>query len=258
MDKKTAAKYLIGTFIVTYLMWGIIIFANQFGYLKYGTPASLILFFIGGNAPPAVAYVVLKRGKKIRGFKQYVNEAFAVKQKPLHYALVIAFLTLYYGIPALMGGISLQAKLYVGIISILPMIFLGGLEELGWRYILQPALEERFSFIIATFITAIIWSVWHLPLFFIEGTSQYNWSFGIFTIMVFGLSFALATVRYISKSIWLCILLHSAVNGMMSSWFVSDSITIKSVAALAMIVVSYAIVMHHKKNSGMQKVTTSI
>jgi membrane protease YdiL (CAAX protease family) len=239
-------------------MWGIIVFANQFGYLKYGTPASLILFFIGGNAPPLVAYVILKRGKKIRGFKQYVKEAFAVKQKPLYYILVIAFLALYYGIPALMGGITLQAKLYVGIISIFPMIFLGGLEELGWRYILQPALEERFSFAIATSITSLIWSVWHFPIFFIEGTSQYNWSFGIFTIMVFGLSFALASVRYISKSIWLCILLHSTVNAMMSSWFVKDSITIKSLTALVMIVVSYAMVMYHKNKVGVQKVTTSI
>ncbi len=256
MDKKTASKYLIGTFIVTYLMWGIIILANQYGYLKYGTPASLILFFIGGNAPPIVSYFILKRGKKINGFKQYVKDAFTVKQKPLHYALVLAFVALYYGIPALMGGITLQAKLYIGIISILPMIFLGGLEELGWRYILQPALEERFPFAVATFITALIWSVWHFPLFFIEGTSQYNWSFGIFTIMVFGLSFALASVRYISKNIWLCILLHSAVNGMMSSWFIKDNITIKSVTALAMIVVSYAIVIYHNKNADIEKATT--
>lgn len=244
MDNKVTIKYLIGTFTLSYLMWGIIIVANQFGYLKYGTPVSLILFVIGGNAPPLVAYVVLKREQRIKGFKQFISAAFAVKQKSKHYALVLLFLALYYGIPGLMQGVTLHTKLYVGLLSILPMIFLGGLEELGWRYILQPALEKRFPFVAATSITAVIWSIWHLPLFYISGTGQYNWNFGLFSLMVFGLAFALAALLRISKSIWLCILLHSSINGMLSSWYVEDSFPIRAVTALALIIFSTALIIY--------------
>ena len=41
------------------------------------------------------------------------------------------------------------------IIIILPMMLVGGgNEEVGWRMILQPELEKKFNFNIATIITA--------------------------------------------------------------------------------------------------------
>ncbi|WP_442905418.1 CPBP family intramembrane glutamic endopeptidase [Kineothrix sp. MB12-C1] len=50
------------------------------------------------------------------------------------------------------------------------MIMDGGMEEIGWRYLLQPTLEKQFSYFIATVITAFIWWAWHLPMFFIPGS----------------------------------------------------------------------------------------
>jgi len=61
MNKRITKNYLIGTFLTTYILWGIIIVANQFGYLKYGTPISMILYIIGGNAPPIIAYILLRK-----------------------------------------------------------------------------------------------------------------------------------------------------------------------------------------------------
>jgi membrane protease YdiL (CAAX protease family) len=37
-------------------------------------------------------------------------------------------------------------------------------EELGWRGWLLPSLSARRSFIAATFLTGLVWAVWHLPL----------------------------------------------------------------------------------------------
>lgn len=40
----------------------------------------------------------------------------------------------------------------------IPMMFVGGgLEEAGWRYILQPELEKKYSFTVSTIIVSIIW-----------------------------------------------------------------------------------------------------
>ena len=55
----------------------------------------------------------------------------------------------------------------------------GGNEELGWRGLLQPALEKKFSFPLATVITALVWVAWHLPLWLIPGTSQSQISYTI-------------------------------------------------------------------------------
>lgn len=75
-------------------MWGIIIAANQIDYLHYGMPISMILYIIGGNAPPISAYAVLKKEHKITGIKQFAKEAFAIKQRPRFYVVVAVFLIL--------------------------------------------------------------------------------------------------------------------------------------------------------------------
>ena len=67
-----------------------------------------------------------------------------------------------YGIPAAM------------IIPIFLLIFFTNAlpEEFGWRgYALDP-LQERTNALGASLILGLIWAVWHLPLFFIEGTTQ--------------------------------------------------------------------------------------
>ncbi|WP_017414314.1 CPBP family intramembrane glutamic endopeptidase [Clostridium tunisiense] len=246
MDKRITINYLIGTFLITFIMWGIIIVANQFGYLQYGTPIAMILYVIGGNAPPIVAYAVLRKGNKTITIKHFAKEAFSIKVKPRFYWVLIVFISLYFGVPAVMQGITGGAELYVGLLCIPLMILFGGLEELGWRYILQTSLEKQLPFEIATSLTACIWAVWHLPLFFIKGTVQNNGSFGLFVIMVFGMSFALATILYISKSIWLCILFHSMVNGLSSSWIIKDSIEVKLYTSTAMIFLAALIVRYYK------------
>lgn len=247
MNKRITINYLIGTFLITYITWCTIIVANQIGYLQYGTPISMILYIIGGNAPAIAAYAVLKKEHKITNIKQFAKDAFAIKQKPQFYVILTVFLVLYFGVPAVMQGISSGAELYVGLLCIPLMILFGGLEELGWRYILQTSLEKQLPFEIATLLTACIWAIWHLPLFFIEGTVQSTWNFGSFIIMVFGMSFALATLLYISKSIWLCILFHSMVNALASSWVIEDSIEIKICTTISMIISSFLIVKYYKR-----------
>ncbi|MEG0670730.1 CPBP family intramembrane glutamic endopeptidase [Clostridium sp.] len=114
-------------------------------------------------------------------------------------------------------------------------------------------MEKQFSFGIATSITAFIWAVWHLPLFFIKGTVNNNLNFGVFTIMIFGMSFALATIYYTSKSIWLCILFHSMVNTLSSAWIIKESIVIKTCTTTLMIIFSFAIITYHKKKKDIYK-----
>lgn len=45
-------------------------------------------------------------------------------------------------------------------------------EEFGWRgYALDP-LQTRFKALPASLVLGAVWALWHLPLFFIEGTTQ--------------------------------------------------------------------------------------
>jgi membrane protease YdiL (CAAX protease family) len=42
-------------------------------------------------------------------------------------------------------------------------------EEPGWRNFATPRLQERFGPALGTFVLGVMWGLWHLPLFLIEG-----------------------------------------------------------------------------------------
>src|SRR5690606_20793238 len=68
-------------------------------------------------------------------------------------------------------------------------LFLGPVEELGWRGLALPLLQRRFAPLWAGLILGVVWAVWHVPAFLIGGTPQSAWDFlpyfaGVITISV--------------------------------------------------------------------------
>jgi uncharacterized protein len=62
-----------------------------------------------------------------------------------------------------------------GPISFLLVGFIfGALEEPGWRGHAQEGLQRRVPAGAASLIIGVVWAVWHVPLFFIEGIYQAN------------------------------------------------------------------------------------
>lgn len=45
-------------------------------------------------------------------------------------------------------------------------------EEIGWRGYATPHLQKRFSGLTACLIVSVIWTAWHLPLFWMPGGLQ--------------------------------------------------------------------------------------
>jgi len=62
-------------------------------------------------------------------------------------------------------------------------------------------------------ILGILWATWHLPLFFIPGTSTYGQSFPLYLLQATALSVAMAWLYWrTNASLLLVMLLHAAVN----------------------------------------------
>jgi len=86
-------------------------------------------------------------------------------------------------------------------------------EEIGWRGYALPRLASRLGFARASILLGLIWSSWHLPIFFIPGADKYGQSFPIWTLQVVALSVAITWLyAHTQGSLLLTMLMHSAVN----------------------------------------------
>jgi membrane protease YdiL (CAAX protease family) len=206
-----AIKVVIVTFFCTWLIWGGIIAANQLGYLNDGTPLNMV-FFILGALSPAIVSVIFILKNKIIPTKQLFRTIFGIKQPLTSYLLVAGFMALYVVVGVLSGAFTLFSPIFLLMFPV--MVIVGGLEEVCWRFVLQPPLEKKLHFAFVASIIAGIWAIWHLPLFFIAGRLQYDWNFGLYAILILGLGFLLAAIYRLTKSVWLCVLFHALVNTM--------------------------------------------
>lgn len=245
-------RYLGYTFGLSWISWGIIVIANQFGFLQIGTLQSM-LFLIPGGISPAISIILIKKkyctkDEYISFMKNIINPKYHI----LEYILIIGLAFVYCFLPMLFGGATKEAPIYYAIFMFPIMILGGGLEEIGWRGFLQPTLQKKFSSFISTVIVAIIWAVWHLPLWFIQGSNQSSWNFLYFFIIVMALSFLLSVIHSATKSIFLCIIFHAFINSFWEVFVPNDKLLpafITLVFAIVIFLTFESIVKKNRKES---------
>lgn len=247
---KLIRNYVLLTFLIMIFCWGTVLLFSINGIILTNNYFLYIPYFIGGFSPTIASYIVIKLKDKNTKFKDWLVNIFDFKHNIFSYILVVVFSVLFILPQCLICGYQTGAPLYTILFMIPIMLFGGGLEEAGWRYILQPELEKKYNFVISTLIVSVIWWLWHLPLFYIQGVGQFGQNFFIFGINVLGLSFALACIRKTTKSVWLCVLFHCIINSLSGIYIVNDNILGNFVSAVILIFVSLILVkIKHKKEN---------
>lgn len=212
MENKVLKKYLITTFLMSWITWGILYLLVSNNILTFSSLPGTIIFTIGSFGPTVATLMILDFKLS---FKSVMNFILSHKKKTILYLLLFCILEI-----AILGLSSMELnpeiQLYtIPILFLLAIVFAGCNEEIGWRGILQPTLERKMSFPLATIIVGIIWSCWHLPLWFIEGSSQQSFPFPVFIIYVTFQSFWLACLYKKTKSVFYCGILHALINILM-------------------------------------------
>ena len=211
MNIKLTVQFTLLTFAIMSAAWGTMIVLGQFGIVESIHPWVFILSLIGGLSPAIASYIALKKNKKITKFKEWLKLMFNVKVRFVWYLFAILPVAVYHILNRVISGIA-EPPLHI-----LPLIFLvcflmGGMEEAGWRSILQPELEKKFGFVVTALIFGIIWFVWHLPLYFIPEISEGRIDMWYFLFVCIALSFLFGAIRRITGSIFLTILAHTLSN----------------------------------------------
>ncbi len=101
------------------------------------------------------------------------------------------------------------------LVTFVVFFFLGGsvAEEFGWRGFALPRLLTAFGEGPAGIGLGIIWACWHLPLFWVAGTSQSVTPFWVFAVFTVALSVLYTWVHVRSGgNLLAALLLHTATN----------------------------------------------
>jgi len=129
--------------------------------------------------------------------------------------LFIAFLAA--GIHRLLGGNTVEPTQPLGqtlLVSLVLSTITGAMgEELGWRGFLLPRLQAKYNALASSLIVGVIWALWHLPLWTIEGqvweaTPYWAFALGAISSSVF-FTFVLNNT---DGSLLMASLIHLAMN----------------------------------------------
>jgi membrane protease YdiL (CAAX protease family) len=192
--KRSVLSFFVLAFIWS---WGLNAprVAATAGYLKLPDLVSTIMGWLAVAGPMVAAFWLLRRRQGQGAIRSLWRSAWRWRfdkrwwwaialLMPAHALLTAGVLLALgrtipweYGLPPAM---TVPIFILIYLINALP-------EELGWRGYALPRLQERFSPLVSGLILGAVWALWHLPLHFIEGTTQWNlpiWQYAAQTLVL--------------------------------------------------------------------------
>ena len=224
MNERIPLRFFVVTFAWSWLVWlplalagvGVIPLAEETRTV-IALPAAMLGAF--GPAVGACYSVWTLNGRRalVDFLKSFASLRFGWNAWVAIFAVLGASGAVAWYVPELFGEDRLPMLLpsaFVFPIWLLLMSLIGGgQEEVGWRgYILEP-LEARFGVWMGNVVLGSVWAAWHLPLWFVSGSSQEYMPFVAFLIGTIGLSFFFSWVMKASGGRPLsAVIAHGAYN----------------------------------------------
>lgn len=228
MKNISATKFILSVFAFSWLFWGIAIASRQ----PSTTFPNVLFYMLGGSGPTLVALFYV-----FRFFDREARRGFWARLFDFRRLSSTAWILCLFGIPVLILAAIALDSLFRGVLAPMPnlqmlasqpamipmfvlMMLVGGAlsEEVGWRGILLDRLQQKWSPFLASLILALTWWMFHLPLFFLRGTTHYEWGlfspmFWLFFLNVLPLTACLTLAyNHTGRSILSAILIHFSYN----------------------------------------------
>lgn len=218
--------------ITIFWSWGMLLVPVVDG-LSMDLPLTRILFALGGISPSLAAIITVLRGGNGTYHDDFFKRITDFSRIKISWYLIIFLLVpvtafLAMAINSLLGGptedlstlrtyISEPASLLV--FMIFTLIFGPLAEEIGWRGYATDQMKENYHWITACLVIGFFWALWHVPLYFIEGSYQWQLAQGpvsgliLYNIEKFSTSIIMFWIyKNTHRSILAGILYHFSIN----------------------------------------------
>lgn len=215
---KRVLVFLFVTFGLMYLSHGFIYLLLETTSIPWDDFPFNLLGIIGGGAPAFAALFVVYKMYDKKEQRIYWDSVYLYKVPWVWWVVALAS-PIAIGILANVvyhGGwwypnISM-ADVAAFPLALVAMIFAGGVEELGWRGILQDNLAKRSNLIVTGLVIGVLWGVWHGPLFMIDVFAHHDYAFLTYMLFTVMYSLLLTLLVYKTKSVLLAVLMHASIN----------------------------------------------
>lgn len=204
MKTKTILPFLAITFGIT---WGLavllMLFYDQmvsiFGEMSMTNPVFILLVYSPGFA----GVFLIWRHYGLNGLRSFFRRLTLWQAPAAWWAFIILGIPLIvYSGAAIKGSITEPFPFtpwFQAFPAMALALFLGPIEEFGWRGIAQPLLQRKFSPFWSGLILGCIWGIWHIPAFLGSGTPQSAWDFGPYFIGIVAIAVILTPLFNASR-----------------------------------------------------------
>jgi len=183
MPSHAILFFALLTFGITWgVIGGYIYFPEQatatFGEISGSHP----LYFLATWAPGIAGILLVLAFGGLRGLRAFLSRLLYWRCAPAWWAFILIGIPAVFMAGSLIKGGPLLAPIPpegVGamVALMVMMLFLGPMEEFGWRGVAQPLLQRHMAPFWAGAIIGAAWGIWHLPAFYLAGVVYENWSF---------------------------------------------------------------------------------
>jgi len=218
LTPRSVWRFFAATFV---LSWGVgalvVTFLDQveavLGPLGYTNPAFIVMVY----APGFVGLFMVWRHYGMAGLGLFLRRLTLWRMSAGWWlVLLVGMPAVFYAGAAVTGNIADFPfdPWYAVLPALLPAFLIGPIEELGWRGVALPLLQQRFAPLYSALIVGVVSAVWHTPAFFMSGTKQEAWNFWPFFFGVVAISVILNPMfNAAAGSLLIAVLFHAQMNG---------------------------------------------
>jgi membrane protease YdiL (CAAX protease family) len=212
------------------------------------SPLPVPATFLGAFGPLVAAVVVTALESGRAGLRSLLDRIVRWRVAPVWYGVAIlgpiALMLAAIALHVVLGGQPPSLGLLIGalptlliyIVYMMLTVALG--EEVGWRGYALPALQARYSALLASLILGLMWALWHLPVFFNPDTFYSNLPFGLWLAYLVPFAVLITWVfNSAGGSVLMAMFFHAVLNASGELWKTIPEYSVKpSTAAEAVAV----------------------
>jgi membrane protease YdiL (CAAX protease family) len=220
-------SFAVLTYAISWAIW----WSMARGSVNIGTTAGGVANIVATAGPSIAALIVAAvLGRRdllrlVKGFsRSRVSSRWALVALVLPQVMIVIAIAI--NVVALGAATPVLTIAVVGNLAreFVRVLFLGGPleEELGWRGFALPRLQARQTAFNSALALGLVWGLWHIPLYFVPGTGQFEtvqgaaspaFAIGAFVVWTIGLSILLTWLFNETRgSLVVAILFHASVN----------------------------------------------